>query len=134
MSAFAVDPVFTQLQWIAFGGLLAFGVAVQFIFSPRRREVMGGMKFALASAVIATPGVAGLTLVRGAYRAGYLAEGRGFLEANLRSIVWMSGFIVLSQLVVRFLPPLSWLSRDLRSAGRAVWSARLGRWTGRASR
>ena len=132
MSSFVVEPVFTQLQWIAFGGLLAFGLLVQFFFSPRRREVMGSMKFALASAVIATPGIAGVTLVRGAYRAGYLAEGRGFLEANLRSIVWMSGFIFVSQLAVRFLPPLSWLSRDLRAAGRAVWSERLGRWMGRA--
>ena len=94
---------------------------------------MGSAKFALASAVIATPGIAGVTLVRGAYRAGYLAEGRGFLEANLRSIVWMSGFIFVSQLTVRFLPPLSWLSRDLTKAGKSVWRARLNRWTGRAA-
>ena len=132
MSAFVVDPVFTQLQVIAFVGFLLFGVAVQFFFSPRRREVMGSMKFALAAAVIATPGVAGVTLVRGAYRAGYLAEGRGFVEANLRSIVWMSGFIFLSQLAVRFLPPMSWLSRDLANAGKAVWGARLNRWMGKA--
>jgi uncharacterized protein YybS (DUF2232 family) len=131
MSAFAVDPVFTMLQAIAFGGFLLVAVALQFAFSPRRREIMGAAKFALASAMIATPGIAGVTLVRGAYRAGYLAEGRGVLEANLRSIVWMSGFIFLSQLAVRDLPPLSWLSRDLRQAGRAVWSARLNRWMGK---
>ena len=132
MTAFVVEPVFTQLQVIAFVGFLLFGVAVQFFFSPRRREVMGSAKFALASAVIATPGIAGVTLVRGAYRAGYLAEGRGFLEANLRSMIWMSGFIFLSQLAVRFLPPMSWLSRDLANAGKAVWGARLNRWMGRA--
>ena len=132
MSAFAVDPVFTQLQVIAFAGLLVFGVLVQFFFSPRRREIMGNAKFVLATAVIATPGIAGVTLVRGAYRAGYLEEGRGFLEANLRSIVWMTGFIFLSQLAVRFLPPMSWLSRDLSNAGKAVWGARLNRWMGRA--
>ena len=132
MSAFVVDPVFTQLQVMAFAGLLVFGVLVQFFFSPRRRQIMGDLEFALASAVIATPGLAGVTLVRGAYRAGYLAEGRGFLEANLRSIVWMSGFIFLSQLAVRFLPPMSWLSRDLSNAGKAVWGARLNRWMGRA--
>jgi len=132
VNAFVVDPVFTQLQVVAFCGFLLFGVAVQFFFSPRRREVMGSMKFALASAMIATPSIAGVTLVRGAYRAGYLDEGRGVLEANLRSIVWMSGFIFLSQMAVRFLPPLSWLSRDLARAGKAVWSARLNRWMGRA--
>ena len=132
MSAFAVDPVFTQLQWIAFVGFLLSSVAVQFAFSPKRRAIMGRAKFALASAVIASPGIAGVTLVRGAYRAGYLEEGRGFLEANLRSIVWMSGFIFLSQLAVRFVPPMSWLSRDLANAGKAVWGARLNRWMGRA--
>ncbi|WGM31423.1 hypothetical protein [Brevundimonas sp. NIBR11] len=132
MSAFIVDPVFNQLQVIAFASLMAFGVIAQVAFSPRRRELMGVAKFALATAVVSTPGFAGVTLVRGAYRAGYLAEGRGFLEANLRSIVWMSGFIFLSQLAVRFLPPMSWLSRDLSNAGKAVWGARLNRWMGRA--
>ncbi len=132
MSAFVVDPVFTQLQWIAFAVFLLTAVATQVFFSPKRRAIMGNARFALASAVIATPGIAGVTLVRGAYRAGYLAEGRGFLEANLRSIVWMSGFIFLSQMAVRFLPPLSWLSRDLSNAGKAVWGARLNRWMGKA--
>ncbi len=133
MSAFAVEPVFTQLQIIAFLAFLVPAVVLQSVFSPRRREIMGRARFALASAMIATPGIAGVTLVRGACRAGYLAEGRGFLEANLRSIVWMSGFIFLSQLAVRYLPPLSWLSRDLARAGKSVWTARLSRWTGRAS-
>tara|TARA_R110002167_G_scaffold12963_2_gene54842 strand:- start:297 stop:698 length:402 start_codon:yes stop_codon:yes gene_type:complete len=133
MSAFAVTPVFTELQAIAFAVLLTLGVAVQFAFSPKRRAIMGDVKFLLADALRTAPAVAGVTLVRGAYRAGYLAEGRGFLEANLRSIVWMSGAILAGQMVVRYLPPMSWLARDLRQAGRAVWSARLNRWTGRAA-
>lgn len=130
---FAVDPVFTQTQAIWFAALLTLGVAIQFAFSPKRRAVMGSAKFLLADVLRTAPAVAGVTLVRGAYRAGYLAEGRGFLEANLRSLVWMSGAIVVGQMAVRFLPPMSWLARDLRDAGRAVWSARLGRWTGRAA-
>jgi hypothetical protein len=132
MSVFAVEPIFTQLQAIAFAGLLTFAVVLQTAFSPRRRAIMGRMKFALASAVVAAPGLAGVTLVRGAYRLGYLEEGRGFWEANLRSVVWMSGAIFAGQLAVRFLPPMAWLSRDLRNAGRAVWSERLGRWLGSA--
>ncbi len=132
MSAFAVDPIFTQLQAIAFAGLLTFAVVLQTVFSPRRRAIMGGLKFAFASAVVAAPGIAGVTLVRGAYRLGYLEEGRGFWEANLRSMVWMSGAIFAGQLAARFLPPMAWLTRDLRNAGRAVWSDRLGRWLGRA--
>ena len=129
---FAVQPIFTTTQAIWFAVLLTFGVAVQLAFSPRRRAIMGGLKFAMASAVVAAPTAAGITLVRGAYRLGYLEEGRGFLEANLRSVVWMSGAIFAGQMAVRFLPPMAWLSRDLRQAGRDVWSARLGRWMGRA--
>ena len=132
MSAFAVDPIFTQMQAIAFAGLLTFAIVLQTTFSPKRRAIMGGLKFALASAVIAAPGIAGVTFVRGAYRLGYLEEGRGFWEANLRSIVWMSGAIFAGQMAARYLPPMAWLTRDLRDAGRAVWSERMGRWMGRA--
>jgi len=128
---FAVQPIFTTTQAIWFAVLLTFGVAVQLAFSPRRRAIMGGLKFAMASAVVAAPAAAGITLVRGAYRLGYLEEGRGFWEANLRSVVWMSGAIFAGQLAVRYLPPMAWLSRDLRNAGRAVWSERLGRWMGK---
>jgi hypothetical protein len=132
VSAFAVDAVYTTTQAIWFAALLTFGVAVQVAFSPKRRAIMGGLKFALASAVVAAPGLAGVTLVRGAYRLGYLEEGRGLWEANLRSVVWMSGAIFAGQMAVRFLPPMAWLTRDLRNAGRAVWSERLGRWMGSA--
>lgn len=131
MSAFAVDPVFTTTQAIWFAVLLTLGVTVQLAFSPKRRAMMGGLKFALASAVVAAPAAAGVTLVRGAYRLGYLEEGRGLVEANLRSVVWMSGAIFAGQMATRYVPPMSWLARDLRDAGRAVWSDRLGRWLGR---
>lgn len=133
MSAFAVDPIFTLGQAIWFAALLTLGVAIQFAFSPRRRAVMGAPRFLLAVALQDAPAVAGVTLVRGAYRLGYLEDGRGFLEANLRSLVWMAGAAIVGQAAVRFLPPLSVLSRDLRQAGRAVWTARLNRWTGRVA-
>lgn len=128
---FAVQPIFTTTQAIWFAALLTFGVALQLAFSPRRRALMGGLKFVMASTLVAAPAAAGITLVRGAYRLGYLEEGRGFWEANLRSVVWMSGAIFAGQLAVRYLPPMAWLTRDLRDAGRAVWSERLNRWLGR---
>ena len=128
---FAVTPIFTTTQAVWFAALLLSGVALEFAFSPKRRAVMGNVKFAVAAAFVAAPSAAGVSLVRGAYRLGYLEQGRGFFEANLRSIVWMSGAIFAGQMAVRYLPPMSWLSRDLRQAGRAVWSARLGRWMGK---
>ena len=132
MTGFATTPVFTQAQGLWFAALLVLGVAIQFAFSPRRRAILGGLRFAAASALVAAPALAGVTLVRGAYRLGYLEEGRGLVEANLRSMVWMSGAILAGQLAVRWLPPMSWLSGELRRADRQVWAARLGRWFGGA--
>lgn len=131
MNAFVVDPVFTFWQGAAFAALIALGVGLQFAFSPRRREIMGGPKFLAAVAVQAAPAAAGVSLVRGAFRLGYLNDGRGFWEANLRSLAVMFAAVLAGQLAVRYLPPLSFLTRDLRRAGQAVWSARIGRWMGK---
>jgi len=131
MSAFAVEPVFTWGQAAAFAALLAVGLVLTYAFSPRRRALLGAPQFIVASAVRATPAVLGVTVVRGAYRLGYLADGRGYWEANLRSMLWMSGSIFLGGLIVRYLPPFSLLTRGLRDAGRQVWSDRLGRLMGK---
>jgi hypothetical protein len=130
MSAFVVDPVFTwtQVQW--FAGLLAFGVAVEFAFSPRRRERLGALGFLTGVALMQAPAVAGVTLVRGAYRLAYLEDGRGFIEANLRSLPWMIGAIFLGRLAARRLPPFSYATGALVRADRAIWSERLSRWFG----
>jgi hypothetical protein len=133
VNGFAVEPVFTAWQWVGFALLLTPTLVLQYVFSPRRRALLGAPRFLLATALQAAPAAAGVSLVRGACRAGYLAEGRGFLEANLRSLVWMSGSILLGGLIVRWLPPFSVLQRDLRDAGRQVWSQRLNRWTGRSA-
>lgn len=130
MSAFVVEPVFTQLQLLAFVGLLAFGLALEFAFSTRRRAKLGALGFLLGAGLMQAPSVAGVTLVRGAYRLGYLEDGRGFLEANLRSLVWMTGAVFLGRLAVRRLPPFSFATGALIHADRAVWSERLSRWFG----
>lgn len=130
MSSFAVDPIFTASQAWWFAGLMAFGLMVAFVFSPRRRERMGNLKFLAASALVSAPALAGVTLVRGAYKLGYREEGRSFIEANLRSAVWMMGAIAVGQLAVRFVPPMSMLARDLRRADAAIWRERLARWFG----
>jgi hypothetical protein len=129
---FAVAPEFTQGQAIWCAVLLTLGAAMQFVFSPKRRAILGAPRFLLAAGLQDAPAVAGVTFVRGAYRLGYLNEGRSFIEANLRSLVWMAGAVLAGQLIVRYLPPLSWLQRDLRQAGRTVWSERLGRWMGKS--
>ncbi len=130
MSAFVVDPVFTVTQVWWFAALLAFGVAVEFAFSPRRRGRLGAGGFLLGATLMQAPAVAGVTLVRGAYRLGYLEHGRGFIEANLRSIPWMIGAIFLGRLAARRLPPFSFATGALVRADREIWRERLSRWFG----
>jgi hypothetical protein len=130
VSAFVVDPVFTATQVWWFAALLAFGVAVEFAFSPRRRARLGAGGFLMGSALLQAPAAAGVTLVRGAYRLGYLEDGRGFIEANLRSIPWMIGAIFLGRLAARRLPPFSFATGALVRADREIWRERLGRWLG----
>ncbi|WP_269513549.1 hypothetical protein [Brevundimonas subvibrioides] len=88
MTAFAIDPVFTLLQRIALAGFLLTAGLIRFGFSPKRRAIMGNPKLALATAGIATPVFAGVTM--------------------------------------------SSLSRDHANVGKAVWSARVKCWMGRA--
>lgn len=130
MSAFVIDPVFTVTQVWWFAALLAFGVAAEFAFSPRRRARLGAGGFLLGATLMQAPAVAGVTLVRGAYRLGYLEDGRGFIEANLRSIPWMIGAIFLGRLAARRLPPFSFATGALVRADREIWRERLGRWFG----
>lgn len=130
MSAFVVDPVFTQAQVWWFAGLLALGVALECAFSPRRRERLGVPGFLAGATLMQAPAVAGVTLVRGAYRLGYLDDGRGFFEANLRSLPWMIGAIFLGRLAARRVPPFSYATGALVRAAREIWSERLGRWFG----
>ena len=133
MSGFAVEPIFTvgQAQW--FGWLTGIGLVVTFMFSARRREKMGQFRFMLASALFSAPALAGVTVVRGAYRLGYREEGRSFVEANLRSLVWMIGAVFLGQMIIRFVPPMSGLMRDYRRVEGLIWRERLGRWFGRSA-
>lgn len=134
MSAFVVDPIFTTAQAWWFAWLMGIGLVTTFIFSPRRREKMGHIRFMLASALFSAPALAGVTFVRGAYRLGYREEGRSFFEANMRSMVWMIGAVFVGQMVIRFVPPMSGLMRDYRRVDGLIWRERLGRWFGSKGR
>lgn len=130
MSDWIVQPVFTPTQAWWFAGLLALGLVVEFAFSPRRRARLGAVRFLLGAGLMQAPAAAGVTLVRGAYRLGYLEEGRGFLEANLRSLPWMMAAVFLGRLAVRRLPPFSLATGALIRADREIWRERLARWFG----
>ena len=119
MSAFYVDPIFTLGQAWGFAGLLAFSLALTFVFSPRRRAMLGAPMFLLASGLQAAPALAGVTIVRGATRLVeyHLADDKAY-RARSRTIASRTR--------------IAWPGRSLRAADKAIWKDRLGRWFGSA--
>ena len=132
MTSWWIDPVVQPSRWWLFAAALAVGVLTTVAFSPRRRAAMGAIRLAAAHGSSIVVPLAGVFVVRSGFRHAYELDGRGFWESMWLSLLWMLGFIAAGQLAVRTVPPTSWLIRDLRQAGRDVWSARLSRWFGGA--
>ena len=120
--------MFTQLQAIAFAGLLTFAVAMQFAFSPRRRAIMGGMKFAMASAVDRGSG-AGQRDLRARSLCGRVIWKRARLLGGQSALDRLDERRDLrGPNAERFLPADVVSCRVIWGiASRAVWSERLGR-------
>jgi hypothetical protein len=124
-------PQFSELslwQWAATVGVLTLAAT---LFSPHRRRAMGALKFIAAQVVSYSVPLAGVIVVRTAFRHAFVNEGRGSWESMWLSGLWMGGFILIGELLVTRLPPTSWLLRDLRRAGRDMWVGRFRRFVGR---
>ena len=135
MIDFWIEPVIQASRWWLFAAALAFGVIVTTVFSPRRRELMGAIRFAAAHGSLIVVPLAGVFVVRSGFRHAYELDGRGFWMSMWLSLVWMIGFIAVGQFLIRRVPPTSGLIHDLRRAGGDVWKRRFDRWlnTGRRS-
>ena len=125
-----VRPEFTELamwQWAATVGVLTLAAT---LFSPHRRRAMGGLKFIAAQLVSYGVPLAGVIVVRTAFRHAFTNEGRPFWESMWLSGLWMMAFILVAELFVTRVPPTAWLLRDLRRVGREMWVGRFRRFIG----
>ena len=122
-----IEPAISQSNLQLFALILVGLTAVATVFSPHRRRQLGVFRFALAHASLIGVPLAAVIVLRGGYRAAYLAEGRSWFEAILMSGLWTIAAIVVGGLLVRTLPPTAWLIRDLRAAGRDMWKGRVKR-------
>ena len=103
---------------IVFAAILIVSVGVQVIISPRRRALMGPLRFALAAAIEYGIPIFGVVVLRAGFRHAYLAAGWNWWAALFLSLVWMTLFVVAARSVAWFIPPLSWLMADWRRARR----------------
>ncbi len=122
------DWDFARYGW--FFGLLVATLVVTILGSPRRRRLLGPFKFFGAQLALTAVPLAGVFLVRPAFRHAFVEAGRGWWSAMWLSLFWMVLFIAVGQLTLRLLPPTRWWLRDLKRVERDIWKDRLQRWFG----
>ena len=121
MSALWVRPELSQGHFTLFAVMLALSVAMQVMISPRRRRAMGVTRFAVAVTLLSAVPLAGVLIVRTAFLNAFEDAGYGFLSALALSLMWMVLFTQAGRVLVRRMPPTSWLMADLKLANDAGW-------------
>ena len=123
MSGLWVRPELGEGHFIPFALMLALAIVGQVMISPRRRRAMGVTRFALATGLLSAIPLAGVLIVRTAFADGFEDAGYGWGSALLLSVMWMGLFMVATRVVIRRLPPTSWLLADLKLAANPGWRA-----------
>ncbi|MBE7368887.1 hypothetical protein [Ramlibacter pallidus] len=124
----SVERAIEQMPW--FAGLLLVSVAITSLVSRERLRRLGLTRFLLGYLCIAAVPLFGVIVLRSALREGLEQAGRGWWAALWLSLFWMVAFIVVTQWLVRRVPPTRGWRRDYLQAGRDIWRERLGRWLG----
>ena len=119
-------PEFSQAHLTLFALLLALSVAWQTAISPHRRRAMGVSRFALATAIVSGIPLAGVIVIRAAFRHAFIDAGHSWWGALWLSFAWMLIFIAAARMLVKRVPPTSWLMADLKLANSEGWRAFLG--------
>ena len=122
LSRWIGHPIVTSGLLSAFALVLALGLAVFWVISPRRRQAVGDLRFMLGRVLIVGVPLFGVIVVRGAVALGLRAEGWNMVSANLVGLFWGLVFIVVARIAVRLFPPTAWLLKEHRRAHReASW-------------
>ena len=116
MNGWWIDPELPTGHFVTFAVLLTVSLAWQFVISPRRRQLLGNVKFLLAAGLEAGLPLFGVIVLRAGWRHAFIDAGRGWWTALWLSLFWMIAFLIVSRLLVRIVPPFSWLMRDWRRA------------------
>ena len=126
LSSAFLERASEQLPWFAV--VLLVAAAITSLVSRERRRRLGLTRFLLGYLCIAAVPLFGVIALRSALREGLEQAGHGL------SLFWMVTFIVVTQWVVRRMPPTRGWLRDYRHAGRDIWRDRLARLFGIGSR
>ncbi len=78
--------------------------------------MLGDFRFLLAAALETGLPLFGVIVLRAGWRHAFIDAGRGWWTALWLSLLWMIAFLIVSRLVIRIVPPFSWLMRDWRRA------------------
>jgi hypothetical protein len=111
-------PDLTEAHFAWFAIALFFSVVFAALWSPRRRRVIGSLRYLLAWVVIAAPALFGAICVRGGYALALREQGvNAFLAQGAGLFIGLI-FILIARIALMLFPPSAWLLKEWRRANR----------------
>ncbi len=110
------DIVGAHYAW--FGVSLLVSTAFAAMGSPRRRRIIGGVRYLAAWVLIAGPALFGAICVRGGYALALQERGMNGVLAQVIGLVAGLMFILLARIASMLFPPSAWLLKEWRRAHR----------------
>ena len=111
-------PDIVEAHWAWFGIALLMSTGFAVLWSPKRRKVIGNLRYVAGWWVIVGPALFGAVCVRGGYALALQERGVNGLLAQLAGLVIGFGFILLARGLTWLFPPTAWLLREWRRANR----------------
>ncbi len=111
-------PDITEAHYAWFAIALFFSMAFAFLWSPRRRRVIGSVRYLAAWAAIAAPALFGAVCVRGGYALALREQGMNPILAQGAGLFCGLIFILIARIALMLFPPSAWLLKEWRRANR----------------
>lgn len=111
-------PDISEAHYAWFAIALFISTALAAVWSPKRRRVIGSVKYLAGWWLIAGPPLFGAICVRGGYALAYQETGINGLLAQFVGAIYGLIFILIVRIALMLFPPSAWLLKEWRRANR----------------
>ena len=113
-----VGPDIVEAHWAWFGVSLLVSTVFAVMWSPKRRAVIGSVRYVAAWWVIVGPALFGAICIRGGYALAFQERGQSPLIGQCFGVLIAFVFILSVRAFTWLFPPTAWLLREWRRAHR----------------